>query len=608
MAYIISSGITSDGIILENDSMTVLDGGIATNTTLNSYGSMYISSGGTANSTTVNIWGSMFVSNGGTANKTMVNSIGHLFVFGGGKADRTTVNSIGYLTVSSGGTANSTTVNLNGYLIVSSGGMVNSTTVSSGGNLYVSSGGTATDILWTPCEGHVYVLAGGAATFISEYSGVYYGSGNKLLSNATIIDSMTLSSSCEVYVMSGGTANNTTINGYGAGIWVSSGGTAKNTTVNSNGSMHVLSGGTATNIIASQWARLYFTVAPDTYIQGTMNGSSFEIKDAIISGYSPKLVELDVFSGGTAIHTIIESGRMTLYSGGKANSITVFGPGGGSGGFLTISSGGSAQHVVINNGNMNVVNEGTADFVTVYLGNANVSGSGGCLNNTTVYSGGVLRVSNGGILRDTTIYAGGSLDATFGGKITGVLNISNGAKVGVASSTILDFDISNRTPSTQVFVNNFFTSLSTKNNPSFTLTVSESQLAGLYALANDAFFCGSTITVQNTLGDELGVLSLDKALTIGETTYTLYLDDSLTLTLSVKAPDKNAPTVSNIQASTTELTNQNVVVTAEFADDEGVASALFKLGDNGLWLDYPAGGVTVYENGMVYFKAVDAAG
>ena len=45
---IISSGVTSDGITLTNDSLIVQDGGTATHTTVNSGGCLYVSSGGTA--------------------------------------------------------------------------------------------------------------------------------------------------------------------------------------------------------------------------------------------------------------------------------------------------------------------------------------------------------------------------------------------------------------------------------------------------------------------------------------------------------------------------------------------------------------------------------
>ena len=133
------------------------------------YHSMYIMSGGTATSTTVNYWGYLGVSYGGTANATTVNKYGELYV-------------------SSGGTATATTVNASGFKYVSSGGTANDTTVNSGGDLYVSSGGTATDIVWTPCVGNVYVEDGAYVTYASQYSGVYFGSNNQLLSNTDVMD------------------------------------------------------------------------------------------------------------------------------------------------------------------------------------------------------------------------------------------------------------------------------------------------------------------------------------------------------------------------------------------------------------------------------------
>ena len=51
MYYEVSSGVTESGIILENNTMTVLDGGVATDTTVNGGGYLNVSSGGTANST-----------------------------------------------------------------------------------------------------------------------------------------------------------------------------------------------------------------------------------------------------------------------------------------------------------------------------------------------------------------------------------------------------------------------------------------------------------------------------------------------------------------------------------------------------------------------------
>ena len=71
--------------------------------------------------------------------------------------------------------------------------------------------------------------------------------------------------------------------------------------------------------------------------------------------------------------------------------------------------------------------------------------------------------------------------------------------------------------------------------------------------------------------------------------------------------DKVAPEAPITTASTTAPTNQDVVVTAIFADDVELASALYKIGENGIWNTY-MDGVTVTENATVFFKAVDASG
>lgn len=98
MAYMISSGETSSGIVLNsNESMAVLDGGIALTTTVNQYGSMTVFSGGTAFDTTVDR-GQFTVSSGGTAGITTIN------------------NSRGLAIVSSGGTATAVSAGSGGKL------------------------------------------------------------------------------------------------------------------------------------------------------------------------------------------------------------------------------------------------------------------------------------------------------------------------------------------------------------------------------------------------------------------------------------------------------------------------------------------------------------
>jgi autotransporter passenger strand-loop-strand repeat protein len=382
------------------------------NTRINGSGSMIVLSGGIADNTTVSTGGSMLISSGGVANSTTVKGYA-----------RESEKSPTALTVFSGGTANSTIIS-GGRIIVSSGGIANDISVTSGGRIYVSSGGTALDIVWTPCEGYVFI-EGGYATFVSEYSGVYYGSDYHLLSHAETMDSVILGNREEMNVMNRGTANNTTLRGGGCVMSVSFGGEANNTTVSAN-----------------CW--------------------------------------VDILSGGVANSTILSKGSMIIFSGGIANDTIVY---------------------------------GKNDFCAL----------------------------SGGIIRNVTITSGGSVEILSGGKLTGLMTFEQGAKAYVSNGAILDFDISELTPKAEARVNNL-SPVSGSSSTLYTLTVSEEQGKGTYTLAEGASKFNRTISVVNTAGDELGILTLGETVKIGYDDYTLNLNDS-TLSVTVVASD---PTPKNL--------------------------------------------------------------
>ena len=503
MAYIISSGEVESGIILENDSMTVLDGGIANSTTVNSGGRLYVSSGGIADCTTLNSGGNMYISSGGTADSATVNEGGYLRIYSGGtataivedggyvyvtngatvsfvehafsgcvlsKASATvhsgttaidaTVKGWGFLYVSSGGivnsatidvdgiisvlggTVNSVTVNADGSMHIRDGGTADGTIMTGGGCLLVYSGGTATNIVWTPCEGYVNVYEGGYVTFASEYSGVYFGSGNKLLSSASVMDGKTLDDNFEMYVMNGGTADSTTVNYYG-NLYVRDGGTANSATVNEGGTFAVSSGGTANS--------------------ATVNGGGMIIED-----------------GGTADSITVNGGEFQVSGGGTATNIML-----ASGGELYVYYGGVATGIVENGGYVDFEDDETVSFVsncfsglvlseasaTVHSGTTANSAtvneygslrvhSGGIVNSTTVneygslrvYSGGTadctevnggeFKVSEGGLANGATVNCGGSMYVSAGGTATGILEnggyveVDGGATVTFLSNTL----------------------------------------------------------------------------------------------------------------------------------------------------------------------------
>jgi len=418
-----------------------------------------------------------------------------------------------------------TTVTSGGQFHVSSGGIATNTTITPGGSMFISSGGTATDILWTPCEGHVYVR-GGDATFVNKYSGVYYGANNHLISSGTELNSKTLGMGEEMNVMSGGTADNTSIQIF-ASMFVSSGVAVNNTKVN-GGAFYISSGGTANN---------------------------------------------------TAVN---EDGHMYVSSGGIVNNTTI------SGGFL------EAQ------------DKGVANSTNIYSGGHFYITSGSIVKDTTVYGHGNLFVSSGGIASETKVYAGGTLELKDCAVITGKISFATGAIVLADQSAVVDFDLTSLSAGEKALLNDW--SL-IQGTPQYSITVRTNQEEGIYKLADTAGEFDGVITVKGPDGESLGTFKAGESFEVGEDTYTLRIDnDSLVLSIAETHPaDTVAPTISNIQASLTEPTNQDVVLTADFADDVELTSSLYKFGENGEWTTY-VDGVTVKENGIVYFKAIDAAG
>ena len=163
--YDVSSGITSSGITLNDDSMYVYSGGTATATTVNWRGYLYVSSGGTATSTTVNSNGLMLVSSGGTATATTVNSSGDLYVYDGGTATSTTVNGGGRLSVSSGGIVNNATI-AGGSMSVFSGGLASNIN----GTFYAEAGATVNGILYNSPFVVSKIFDSGFAYFTGMYT------------------------------------------------------------------------------------------------------------------------------------------------------------------------------------------------------------------------------------------------------------------------------------------------------------------------------------------------------------------------------------------------------------------------------------------------------
>jgi len=545
----------------------------------------------------------LYVFSGGTADHTLVNDQAHLNIFSGGSAIDVIENG-GYVdveyganvtyashtfsglvlsnasaTVHSGTTANSTTVNFGGELTVFSGGTANSITASNGAYLFIYGGGTAVGIVEN--GGFVIAQDDEAVTFIPNFiDELLLGNASATIHSGTTANSTTVNSGGELTVFSGGTANSITVNN-GACLFVKSGSlttevvenggyvsveddaevtyapnsfyglilsnmsatvhsgtTANNTTVNAGGKLTIFSGGMAQEIVENGG---YVDVA---------DGANVTFVKNVFSGLVLSQTSATLHSGTEAICTVLNDGRMLILSGGIANNTTV------KRGYINVSFGGIANSTTLFSGSLNISNGGLAERTTVVnsIGGISVLSNGGA--NDTIIIEGNMTVSKGGVANKTivnsrgsitcvgvancvTVNSGGYMRIDSGGTATGKMLFESSAKVSFYKGAILNFDLTQVEAGSEALVNDLSI---IQGTPVYTLTVDGTQANRVYALADGAADFTGTITVQNTSGDELGILAVgEETVFIGSTGYTLNLTDSR-LSVTVDVPDVPAPT------------------------------------------------------------------
>ena len=613
-------GVESGGTA---DSTTVSQGGyfyvgpdtFASNTKIFAYGSMYVSNGGRADKTTLSAnaaylnvvegasventtvsAGSMYVA--GEADVTTVTGTGEMFVHDGGQATDVKVSAGGRLNIMTDGLTDGATV-INGALHVSNGGSAANASVRRGGLMHVSNGGKAYDAVISS-GGSLTVSAGGVANRTKVKS-----DGEMTIAQNGSANITTVSEGGAARLL--GTATSTTVI-YGT-FAVSDGGLATSTTVDNEGEMIVSKGGQATRTTVRAYGDMIVS-----------NGGFAELTTVSRTGL------LIVSNGGSAELTTLDEGTMYVSNGGTATSIEV--EQGGSlyveagadvttvwevGGFVKVSTGanvefaGAAFFGRTISGASATVHSKTVANDTILIDNGEMYVySGGYAGGTVMNGKGRLFVSAGGTADGATVNVGGSMYVFAGAKATGKITIAEGTTLQAYEGAVIDFDISDLSPASEKLVNDLSR---ITGAPTFTLTIDGSESAGMYNLAGGAADFDGTITIVNTLGVELGTLTVGGlAYTSGDSHYKLRRNGSdLSVAVVIGDIDNSPPIVTNIQASTTGPTNQDVVVTADFYDDVAVASRLYSFG-GGKWDPYPEGGVVVTQSGPVYFKAVDTTG
>ncbi len=426
------------------------------------------------------------VSSGVTSTGITLSNYDSMCVSSGGVVNSTTVNSSGYMHISSGGVANSTTVNSSGYMYISSGGVANSITVNSGGDMVIYAGGTATDIVWTPCVGYVEAHDGAYVTYASHYSGVYLGSNNQLLSSAQIVDNKVV---CDwngsMFVMNDGVANNTTL---AAGrMYVFSGGTASSTTVNDWGWMNISSGGSANAITIQSNGSV------DIYRGGAANNVTVNAGGYIFIASDSTITDLTVKAGGNlGGFSFNEDKFFSQISNGSAviaPDIVIVDDA------MHISSDVAVDDLGVNSrGNMYIHNGGKANNTSVNEMGTVIISNGGIAQNTTVKSDGRMHIASGGTASNTTVNDWGTLFIDSGGIHRGSLQIEVGEMTVVMAEygAIIDFTVAGRTTDDGYLINNIEGFSVT---PTYTITVSADQAAGVYKLAQGAANFTGTVSI-----------------------------------------------------------------------------------------------------------------
>jgi len=476
---------------------------------------------------------------------------------------RTSVFQNGILDVFSGGTAEITYVGfygpdtlmqdeLGGRMFVHRGGQAISTTVTESGSTFISSGGLAINTT-VGNGGHLIISSGGMAAGIIENGGyVEVADGADVSFRSNVIRNGTFSNFQYATIHSGTTASQIKVSS--ASLSIFDGGLVNSATIGDIGQV-LVSGGTAN----------------DVDLLGTKRPM------ASIVQYAPSCV---IFSGGTANRTNVGVGGFML-SGGIANNTTV-----DEYGEFYVFDGGTANDTILL--------DGIPAFGT--RGGLRMMVYDGIANNTVVGSGGVMHVCSTAVASGITIHSGGSLTTCSGGKLTGYLTFEKGATVSADDVTIV-FDLTGATAGHSAFISD----LSLVNgNPVYAMTVSDNQKEGVYALADGAGDFGGTITVTNSFGSELGVLSVGNAVVISGVLYTLFLAGE-ELSLAVGCDPSSGPDIvsyGDVLTNETETVNSGEAVVRTTVRKGGVLDVL----DGGA-----ANGVVVSSGGSVTVEGSGAA-
>ena len=416
----VSAGENSEDVILENDSMTVLDGGVANGTSIEG-GLLRVRNGGVVNSTSVDggwneddvyLPGSLLIEKGGVANDTTVAG-GEFVVSSGGVADNVELNG-GKFTVQSGGSAYDVNIGLEwdpdmGGLSAEFGGYVSSVMLSQG-SVDVTSGGDVN-----------YVFVNNATMNVKES-----GMANAVTLGDPEEDYDSEYGKARLLVSAGGSANGVVVN-YDTELDVAAGAVAEGV-VENGGYVHVAEGAVVSfnqnsfgDYEYDQWqsASIHSGTTANNI---TVNGGVIDVFDGgTINGLSFNYGILDVYGGVLDDVTIgleaEEDAPVVARIAGTVNGATIVD------GKVTVMAGGKVGMAGIEGGSLFVEKDGLVSATTLGAGEDADYGYDG-----EYYGYGILEIADGGKASDLAVNGGGMLTVNAGGQVD-YLTVNGGAIV-----------------------------------------------------------------------------------------------------------------------------------------------------------------------------------
>ena len=279
----------------------------------------------------------------------------------------------------------------------------------------------------------------------------------------------------------------------------------------------------------------------------TLSGTVYVSSGALLRDAEEASGFIRVLSGGSAKRITVTSGNFTVSSGGAAADMTWKSPG------IMYIPGGHVQYVDCRKGSIEVQKGGHLEYVTASTGCLLFVSSGGTATNIVEY-GGYVRVPSGAVgqfeqtvipnlalsasqsatihsgnqVSNTIISSGGSLHVFEEGTLTGQCSVLNGGSMVLYNGAVLDFRISDMSPGDAARFNDT-TKISRSNNAvvSYTLTVSDDQTTGVYAIGGNCFSWNTELQVRTDDGISLGTLALNGSLTAYGAVYTLSIIDNV---------------------------------------------------------------------------------